>query len=384
MMTDAKHAAAGETVAAMRPAGDPAVAAASGSAAARVPYAPAAKGAAPAPSAAPRRAGALRIVLAFALVICALVVLFLFAVNTGTLKVRPEQLFRGLFVAYDKDVATIYDLRFPRIFIAMVGGAATAVSGVLLQAVIKNPLADPGIIGVNAGASLAATIITALSPALLFITPTFAFFGGLLAFCLVYSLSWQGGRLSPVRIILVGVAISAMFSGLLSAMGASSADSSSVTDIVNGNITQKTWSDLWTLVAYAAVGLLGALIVARRCDLLVLEDKTARSLGVNVGASRMVVSFVAVCLASVSTAIMGPISFLGLIVPHLARLMVGSGHRVLVPFTMFLGAFCLLLADTIGRSIMPPLEISAATVMAVVGGPVFVFLLRKARYGYGD
>ena len=311
------------------------------------------------------------------LVVCAgLVLLFLFAVNTGSLQVSPLQLVNGLFVAYDPDVATVYDLRFPRIFIAMVGGAATAVSGVLLQAVIRNPLADPGIIGINAGASLAAILVTAFLPALFYFTPLFAFAGGLIAFALVYSLSWKGG-LSPLRIILVGVAVSAMFTGVSSALD-------SGTGIVDANITMKTWSDFWTLLAYAAVGLVLALCVWKRCDLLALSDQTARSIGVNVDRTRIFVSCVAVLLASISTAIIGPISFLGLIVPHIARLLVGSGHKTLIPFSIVLGAFCLLLADTVGRTIAAPYEISAAVIMSVVGGPAFILLLKKARAGYGE
>ena len=325
-----------------------------------------------------------RKVAAFLVVCAGLVLLFLFAVNTGSLQVSPLQLVNGLFVAYDPDVATVYDLRFPRIFIAMVGGAATAVSGVLLQAVIRNPLADPGIIGINAGASLAAILVTAFLPALFYFTPLFAFAGGLIAFALVYSLSWKGG-LSPLRIILVGVAVSAMFTGVSSALDSGTGSSmSSVTSIVDANITMKTWSDFWTLLAYAAVGLVLALCVWKRCDLLALSDQTARSIGVNVDRTRIFVSCVAVLLASISTAIIGPISFLGLIVPHIARLLVGSGHKTLIPFSIVLGAFCLLLADTVGRIIAAPYEISAAVIMSVVGGPAFILLLKKARAGYGE
>ena len=325
-----------------------------------------------------------RKVAAFLVVCAGLVLLFLFAVNTGSLQVSPLQLVNGLFVAYDPDVATVYDLRFPRIFIAMVGGAATAVSGVLLQAVIRNPLADPGIIGINAGASLAAILVTAFLPALFYFTPLFAFAGGLIAFALVYSLSWKGG-LSPLRIILVGVAVSAMFTGVSSALDSGTGSSmSSVTSIVDANITMKTWSDFWTLLAYAAVGLVLALCVWKRCDLLALSDQAARSIGVNVDRTRIFVSCVAVLLASISTAIIGPISFLGLIVPHIARLLVGSGHKTLIPFSIVLGAFCLLLADTVGRTIAAPYEISAAVIMSVVGGPAFILLLKKARAGYGE
>lgn len=323
-------------------------------------------------------------IVSFIITAVGLLGLFLLAVNTGTLKVSPIELFNGLFVEYDPNVATIYDLRFPRIFIAMFGGAATAVSGVLLQAVMKNPLADPGIIGVSSGASLAAVLITAFLPSAFFFTPFIAFLGGMVAFLLVYSLSWKGG-LSPLRIILVGVAVNAMFTGLMSAFNSGTGSSySGAASIVNANITQKTWDDFGTLVVYVVVGIIASFFVCGRCNLLALEDKTARSLGVNVTRSRIVISVIAVLLASISTAVIGPISFLGLIVPHIARLLVGSDHKVLVPYSVLLGALMLLLADTIGRTIAAPYEISAAVIMSVVGGPFFIILLRRSKENYGN
>lgn len=323
-------------------------------------------------------------IVSFIITAVGLLGLFLLAVNTGTLKVSPIELFNGLFVEYDPNVATIYDLRFPRIFIAMFGGAATAVSGVLLQAVMKNPLADPGIIGVSSGASLAAVLITAFLPSAFFFTPFIAFLGGMVAFLLVYSLSWKGG-LSPLRIILVGVAVNAMFTGLMSAFNSGTGSSySGAASIVNANITQKTWDDFGTLVVYVVVGIIASFFVCGRCNLLALEDKTARSLGVNVTRSRIVISVIAVLLASISTAVIGPISFLGLIVPHIARLLAGSDHKVLVPYSVLLGAFTLLLADTIGRTIAAPFEISAAVIMSVVGGPFFIILLRRSKGNYGN
>lgn len=322
-------------------------------------------------------------IISFAVTAAALIILFLFAVNTGSLKVTPLELFKGLFVEYNENVATIYDLRFPRIFIAMIGGAATAVSGVLLQAVMKNPLADPGIIGISSGASLAAVLITAFVPSLYFFTPLFAFLGGMVAFLLVYSLSWKGG-LSPLRIILVGVAVNAMFTGIMSAFNSGTGSNySGVASIVNANITMKTWDDFTTLLIYAAIGLVASFFVTGQCNLLSLEDKTARSLGVNVTRSRIIISVIAVLLAGISTAIIGPISFLGLIVPHIARLLVGSNHKVLIPYSIILGAFTLLLADTVGRTIAAPYEISASIIMSVVGGPFFIILLRRSRKSYG-
>lgn len=327
--------------------------------------------------------GAGRQVAAFVITAVMLFVLLLVAVNTGSLQASPAELFNGLFVEYNDTVATIYDLRFPRIVIALAGGAALATSGVLLQAVIRNPLADPGIIGINAGAGFCAVLATALFPALFYFTPLFAFIGGIIAFALVYTLSGHNG-LSPLRIVLVGVAVGALFGGLSAAIGsAGSANSSAVSNILDANITMKSWADARSMAIYGGVGLVAALFTASRCDMLMLEDKTAQSLGVNVNASRAVISIVAVLLASITTAIVGPISFLGLVVPHLARLIVGTGHKALIPYSMLLGAFCLLLADTIGRTIIAPVEISPAVCMSIVGGPVFIVLLMKARDTYG-
>ena len=322
-------------------------------------------------------------IISFIITAAGLIVLFLFSVNTGSLKASPLELLRGLFVEYNPDVATIYDLRFPRIFIAMFGGAATAVSGVLLQAVMKNPLADPGIIGVSSGASLAAVLITAFVPSLYFFTPLFAFLGGMLAFALVYSLSLKGG-LSPLRIILVGVAVNAMFTGIMSAFNSGTGSNySGVASIVNANISMKTWDDFQTILIYSLIGLIGSLFVSGQCNLLALEDKTARSVGMNVTKSRIIISVIAVLLAGISTAIIGPVSFLGLIVPHIARLLVGSNHKILIPYTVLLGAFTLLLADTMGRTIAYPYEISASVIMSVIGGPFFIILLRRSKQNYG-
>lgn len=324
-----------------------------------------------------------KIIISYIVTAVMLLLLFLIAVNTGSLKVTPTQLFRGLFIEYDKNVATVYDLRFPRIFIAMFGGAAMAISGVLLQAVMKNPLADPGIIGISSGASFTAVLITAFFPQLFFYTPIFAFIGGAAACGLVYLLSWKGG-LSPLRLILVGVAVNAMFSGLMSAFNSGTGSNySGVASIVNANITMKTWDDFETLLCYAVIGLILAVLSSNKCNLLGLEDKTVRSLGVNVTASRLAISAIACLLASISTAVIGPISFLGLIVPHIARLLTGSNHKVMIPYAMILGAFTFLLADTIGRNIAAPYEISASIIMSVIGGPFFIFLLRRSAKNYG-
>lgn len=318
-------------------------------------------------------------VLAFLVTCLLLAAAFVWAANTGSIKVTPIQLFRGLFIAFDPDVATVYDLRFPRIIISMLVGAALAVSGVLFQAVLKNPLTDPGIIGISGGAGFAAVIFTALFPALLGGTPLAAFGGGVLAFIIVYSLSWKGG-LSPLRIVLVGVAVSTLFSGLSNAFNSMSGGNlSGVASIVEGNISMKTWEDVKIVLEYLPVTLVISWLFAGKCNLMALDDKTARGIGVNVDLFRILISLMAVLLASISTAVVGIVSFVGLLVPHMARIFVGSNHKLLLPYSMLLGALVFLGADTLGRCIMPPYEVNASVIMSVAGGPFFILLLKGKK-----
>ncbi len=318
-------------------------------------------------------------IVSFFVMILLLAMLFFASINIGSLKVGVSDILKGMIGKSSEEVSTVLDLRLPRIFISMLAGAATAVSGVLFQAVLKNPLADPGIIGISSGASFAAILVTAFTPALFFFTPLFAFLGGVLAFCIVYSLSWKGG-LSPLRVILTGVAVNAMFTGLASGLNSmNGGNMSGVAAIVNGNITMKTWEDVRMLTPYVLAGLVLALLFAGMCNILSLEDKTARSLGVNVNLMRILISLVAVLLAAISAAVAGSISFLGLVVPHMGRILVGSEHKKLIPFSMLLGAFLFLLADTAGRTIAAPYEISASVLMSVVGGPFFMILLRRSK-----
>lgn len=323
-------------------------------------------------------------ILSFASVIILLVVLFIVSINTGSIKVTYRELFHGLFIEHTESVSTIVDLRFPRIIIAMLSGASLAVSGVMFQAVLKNPLADPGIIGISSAADFVSTVVVSFAPMLFFLTPIFAFVGGIIACILVYSLAYKGG-FSPLRIILVGIAVSAVFSGLGEAFGSiGGAAYSKTANMVSANISMKTWSDVKLLAVYTLIGLLLSLFMAKKCNLMALEDKTIRGLGVNVNMLRVAISFAAVLLASITTAVAGSISFVGLIVPHLGRLMVGNNHKKLIPFSVFLGAFIMLCADTLGRIVAYPYEIAPAVIMSVIGGPFFIILLKRSDRTYGS
>jgi len=313
-----------------------------------------------------------------------LVGLFFFAVNQGSIQVTFAELLRGLFVDYDPNVAAIVDLRFPRILVALMGGAALAVAGALFQAVLRNPVADPSIIGISSGAALASILVVGFFPILYFSSPAFAIIGGLITFAIVYSLSYKGG-LSPMRVILVGIAVNAVLVGLGEGIGTMMGGGAGLGGGVSfdGSLAMLTWNDVSLLAYYVTPALLAAVLLSGRCNLLSLEDDTVRSLGVNVVLLRVMVSFVAVTLVSLASAVMGVIAFLGLIVPHVARLLVGSDNRVLLPYCALGGAFLMLLADTAGRLIAHPFEISAGILMAIVGGPMFIMLLRSGRNFHG-
>ena len=319
----------------------------------------------------------------FLLVGIGLLVLFFVSINLGSIRLTVPQLLRGLFVEYDRDVASVYDLRFPRILISMMGGAALAVAGALFQAVLKNPLADPGLLGISSGAGFAAVLAAMLFPQLNFMTPLFSFLGGLLVFAMVYGLAWKGS-LSPLRIILLGIAMQSLFGGLSEALHSMSGGNvSGVASIVEGNITMKTWDDVYVMAIVCLIGLIPAFLSCKWCNLCGLEDRTVRGLGVNIDKVRFIVSITAVFLVGGCTAIIGPVSFLGLLVPHIGRICVGSDHRRLLPFSALAGAFLFLLADTLGRTMIRPHEMNASVILAVVGGIAFILLLRKSGGIYG-
>lgn len=309
------------------------------------------------------------LILAIVLFMC-----FFTAINLGSIKVSMIQLFKGLFIEYDVDVASVYSIRFPRIIVAMLVGGALALSGLLFQIVLKNPLADPGIIGISNGASLVSVIVGLCFPQLYYLTPFLAFFGGVVTFAIIYSLSWKAG-FKTTRIILIGVAINYTISALVTLANSATA---SISSSATGTISLYTWSDVQLLLIYLLPVIIVTLFMAKACNLLGLEDRTLMSLGVNVNIYRFGLSFLAVLLCSISVAVVGVIGFIGLIVPHLSRLLVGNEHKYLLPVSLLMGSIVLLVADTVGRMILAPYEISAALIMAIIGGPLFVILLKRS------
>lgn len=333
-----------------------------------------------------KKISSLRIGAAFLAVTVLILGTFIFSLMSGSVDISMGDIWDSLFGRASENARIVYDVRLPRLIIALMAGAGLAVSGTLLQAVMKNPLTDPGIIGISSAAALVAAVVSGFFPMLFYSIPVFAVLGGMLAYILIYTIAWDGG-VQPVRLILVGVALNLIFIGLIQGIAAFSGGGSNLTQtqsIVNGSITQKTWADVRLLTSYTVAALILAVVFFRKCNLLLLDDRTARGLGVNVDRDRFIVAMVGIILAAAATSIVGPIGFVGLLVPHIGRMIVGAGHGALIPFSAMAGAWLLLISDTIGRVAAYPFEIPAAILMSVIGGPFFIVLLKIGGKDYGN
>lgn len=300
------------------------------------------------------------------------------SIGIGSVQLSPMESIRTVFGSGDAMSETIvWDLRIPRILIAILVGTNLAISGALLQAVMRNPLADPALTGVSSGAAVTVLFILLIFPTFGKWIPLAAVVGGLIAVTLVYGLAWKKNGISPIRIILSGIAVNAVFGGITGLLSILYSDRlPSALQWLNGSLSAKGMGDVSILFPYSIIGWVVALLCIRSANILNLGENVAVNLGENTNRIRIVLSLVAVYLAAISVSIVGLLGFVGLIVPHMARLLVGSNYRVLLPMSMILGAVVLLVADTVGRSLFSPLDIPAGIVMAMVGGPYFLYLMR--------
>lgn len=314
-----------------------------------------------------------------------LVILGIVSAAVGSAGYRITEILEATFSPEDSSVKVIVmNLRLPRILLAVLIGACLSASGALLQSVMRNPLADPGTIGVSAGASTAASTILLIFPGLTGSLPLFAFGGAALACFLIYTMAWKSG-VDPTRIILSGVAINSVLGAYTSLLQLlNSDDLSSVLSFLNGSLSGKSWYQLKLLAVYAVIGLFLSFLCIKSANALQLGDEMARSLGVKVNVCRVALSAVAAFLAAATVAVAGMIGFVGLVVPHIARILVGSDYKAMLPVSVVLGADILLFADTIGRTIVPGMEIPVGIIMAVCGGPFFLYMLRRKGVAYGN
>ena len=303
----------------------------------------------------------------------------LFAIGSGTLSLSPGQVAAALTGSGDVQwQRVVWDIRLPRMLVSTLVGMNLATSGAILQAVMGNPLADPGIIGVSSGAGLAGISVLLVFPQYQGLVPLVAFLGAMAAAIVIYVLAWRGG-IQPIRVILAGVAVSALCAAGISAIMVLFSDRiQGALMFMNGAMTLKGWSEWQQLWPYSVAMLAVALFTVRRLDVIVLGDDVARGLGMNVQANRLALTAVAALLAASAVSAVGLLGFVGLIVPHIVRLVVGTSHALLIPGSIIFGGALVTISDTVSRTLFSPVEIPVGIMMAVLGVPFFLFLLRRA------
>jgi iron complex transport system permease protein len=280
--------------------------------------------------------------------------------------------------------AIVWEIRLPRALLGVVVGAGLAVVGVAVQAMVRNSLADPFLLGVSSGASTGAVIAIFTGITVFGVTSTtgFAFVGAVLALVLVFVLAHRRGTTSPLRMILAGVAVSYWLSGLSSVIVLASDDpqkNASVLFWLLGSLAKANWEFLRLPALGVVIGTVLLLLWGRRLNALLFGDETASSLGIDVARFRRQLLLVSALVTAVVCAIAGPIGFVGLLVPHVARMLVGSDHHRVIPVAALLGGVFLVVTDLIGRLALAPSELPVGAVTAIVGAPLLVALLARTE-----
>ncbi len=312
---------------------------------------------------------------------------------TGQLAITPTEVAGSLLRAIGIDTAwaptdpiiesTLWVVRFPRIVMALVVGAALAVAGAVMQAIFGNPLAEPGVVGVSSGAALGAATAIVLGASVLggAGVALFAFLGGLVATLLVYAVSRAGGRTEVVTLLLTGIAVNAIAQAGI-AFVLFVADTASREQIVFwqlGSLGGSLWSQVVIVASVTVIGVLLSFALARRYDLLSLGERNARHLGVNVEQLRLVSIVLVALLTGVAVAFTGIIAFVGLVVPHIIRMIIGPAHRGLILASAVGGGALLVLADLMTRTLVSGAELPIGMLTSLVGGPFFFWLLYRQR-----
>ena len=333
--------------------------------------------------------------------LCILLVAGIFmSIGSGTVSLTVSETWAALTGEADADTDRIVNLiRLPRTIVTVLVGANLALAGCNLQGVLHNPLADPGIIGVSAGAGLFAMVIMLLFPEQSAMVPLAAFVGAVLSTGIVFFLAWEKG-INPLRMILAGVAVATFFGGGMAALNVFYSDRIQGTVMwMAGGFQGRSWGHVEMLLPYSAIGIIGTILCARSLNALQLGDELAKSLGVRVMRMRTILIFLSALLAAgqgcnlhskrtnillipnvkaaVSVSVAGMLGFVGLIVPHIMRLLIGSDHEYLLPCAAIAGGAVVTLADTAARTLFSPLEIPVGIFMSFIGGPFFLYLLKR-------
>ena len=307
-----------------------------------------------------------------------MVLLFGLSIRLGTYTLSFEEIWAA-FQPDDKNYFTLMEYRLPRAVLAILLGGSLAISGVLVQSVVRNPLASPDILGINNAAGLVAVSVLMFLPNLAFYwMPIFAFLGGVLSFVILWVVC--GFNFRPIKMAIIGVALSALWAAISHyLMLTNPVEINTAMLWLTGSLWGRSWSYLNVVLPWLIVLLPLPFIFCRDLDTLGLGENKASTLGVTVNKVQISVLVLAVALSTTAVAICGPIAFLGLVAPHLARRLVGGRHRTLLPAALIIGALLLQLSDILARVIDPPTELPAGILTAIIGAPYFFYLLMRTK-----
>lgn len=283
---------------------------------------------------------------------------------------------------YRNFALVVHTFRLPRILLAFLAGVALATSGTIMQGVTRNPLADPFLLGVSSGASLAAvTLIVWVENAPIHLLPWAAFGGALITAIVIYLLAWKGTGSTPIRLILIGIALEAVIAAVTTTMMLFGRieDVQQAYIWMTGSVYGRNWEHVQAIGGWLLIFLPAAILMARHLNTLGLGDDTAKGLGVRVEWQRGLLMLISVALAASAVAVAGTIGFIGLVAPHITRRLVGPSHEGLIPIAALFGGALLVLSDLIGRWVIAPSELPIGVVTAMIGAPYFMYLLYRNR-----
>ena len=310
--------------------------------------------------------------------LCTVSLLFVLSIRYGTYTLSFDEISQA-FHPDDKNYFTLMEYRLPRALLAIIIGSALAISGVLVQSVVRNPLASPDILGINNAAGLVAVTVLIFLPNLAFYwLPIFAFIGGVLSFILLWMICAFNFR--PIKMAIIGVALSALWAAISHyLMLTNPVEINTAMLWLTGSLWGRSWAYVNVVLPWLLVLLPLPFIFCRDLDTLGLGENKAATLGVSVNKTQILVLVLAVALSTTAVAICGPIAFLGLVAPHLARKLVGGRHRTLLPAAMLIGTLLLQISDILARVIDPPTELPAGILTAIIGAPYFFYLLMRTK-----
>ncbi|WP_036781348.1 iron ABC transporter permease [Pontibacillus chungwhensis] len=316
--------------------------------------------------------------LTIGIVLC--VLSFLIALRLGAADLSFKDIWMTFMTDVENDSTLLLsEIRIPREVGAIVVGAALAVSGAIMQGLTKNPLADPGLLGLTSGANMALAIALALLPGANYIWITIAcFIGAAIGAGLVMGIgSMKRGGFSPFRIVLAGAAVSAFLTAIGEFIGLYFHVSKDITMWTAGGLMGTSWSQLQLIIPFIFIGILVALILSKQLTILSLNEELAVGLGQKVTFIKLALFTVVIILAGSAVALVGNMVFIGLMIPHIVRAMVGTDYRFIIPSSVFIGAAFMLIADTLGRTINAPYETPVAAIIALLGLPFFLYIVKR-------